>query len=329
MSNNNDWATEPENAKNSQEATKSSEEAASSHQDTSGERSEAPIRSHVSHFSSGLPPAMDFRTPPKKHITLSSDAIPEKPIEPSSEKNRTALQREVRELKKTLSDEDVARALAYEYDLDRGLNLLRTFSQGVTAFGSARVREGDKYYDKARELGGLLARNGHTVITGGGPGVMEALNRGAYEFGGRSVGLNITLEHEQFANQYLTDTMEFRYFFARKVMLSMASKVYVYFPGGFGTFDEFGEILCLMQENKMPRMPLFLFGKSFWKPIDKFFKTKLLSDGFINAPDLRIYTITDDLNDIVEAANKMGHPKIDENLYDHFVEREHSRNPME
>ena len=214
--------------------------------------------------------------------------------------------------------DDQERALAYAYDLGRGLVLLRTLPQGVTAFGSARVREGDKYYDKARELGALLAQNGHPVITGGGPGIMEAVNRGAFEYGGRSVGLNITLEHEQFANPYLSDEMEFHYFFARKVMLSMASKVYVYFPGGFGTLDELSEILCLMQENKMPRMPVFLFGKSYWKPLDKFFRSRLLANKMVKAPDLNIYKITDDINDIVKAANKIGHQRIPENLYDHY-----------
>ncbi len=224
----------------------------------------------------------------------------------------------LRKIKDQIQPEDMERALAYTYDLGRGLNLLRTFPQGVTAFGSARVREGNKYYEKARELGALLAQNGHPVITGGGPGIMEAVNRGAFEYGGRSIGLNILLEHEQFANPYLTDVMEFRYFFARKVMLSMASKVYVYFPGGFGTLDELTEILCLMQEGKMPRMPVFLFGKSYWKSLDKFFQNKLLSEKMIKTSDLNIYKITDDINDIVKAANKIGHQMIQENLYDHY-----------
>ena len=221
-----------------------------------------------------------------------------------------------RALLKTLSPDDVERAVAYAHDLGQGLSLLRTIPQGVTVFGSARVREGDKYYDKARELGALLAQNAHAVITGGGPGIMEAANRGAFEYGGRSVGLNITLEHEQFANQYLTDVLEFRYFFARKVMLSMASKVYVYFPGGFGTLDEFSEILCLIQENKMPKMPMFLYGKSYWRPLDRFFRTKLLGHKMVNAADTHIYKLTDDLDEIVRAANKIGHPRVDENLYD-------------
>ncbi len=216
----------------------------------------------------------------------------------------------------SLAPEDLERAAAYGHDLGRGLVLLRTIPQGVTIFGSARVKEGEKLYEKARELGGLLAQNGHAVVTGGGPGIMEAANRGAFEYGGRSVGLNITLEHEQFANRYLTDVLEFEYFFARKVTLTMASKVFVYFPGGFGTLDEFSEILCLMQENKMPRMPMFLYGKSYWKGLDKYFQTKFLKEGMIAAADRHIYKITDDLNEIVRAANKMGHPRVEENLYD-------------
>lgn len=242
----------------------------------------------------------------------------EENVESSDSLNEKELQRRLRRLSKEVHPDDQERAMAYAYDLARGLVLLRTLPQGVTAFGSARVKEGDKYYDKARELGGLLAQNGHPVITGGGPGIMEAVNRGAYEYGGRSVGLNITLEHEQFANPYLSDVMEFHYFFARKVMLSMASKVYVYFPGGFGTLDELSEILCLMQENKMPRMPMFLFGKSYWKPLDKFFRNKLLSNKMVKASDLNIYKITDNIEEIVRAANKIGHQRIQENLYDHF-----------
>ena len=101
----------------------------------------------------------------------------------------------------------------------------------------------------------------------------------------------------------------------------MASKVFVYFPGGFGTFDEFTEILCLMQENKMPRMPMFLFGKSYWRGLDKFFRTKVASKKFINLSDTHIYKMTDDVDEIVRAANKIGHPRVNENLYDNFDPR--------
>lgn len=217
-----------------------------------------------------------------------------------------------------LNEEDVKRSLKYANDLGRGLKILRTFSQGVTVFGSARVPEGHKYYQKARELGQMLASNGHSVITGGGPGIMEAANRGAYEYGGRSVGLNITLDHEQFPNPYLTDTMEFHYFFSRKVMLVMASKVFVFFPGGFGTLDELSEVMILEQEDKMPKQPIFLYGKSYWKPLYNVWKKKLLGEGMIKERDLKLVVLTDDLNEIVKAANKQGHVKIDENIYDDY-----------
>lgn len=215
-----------------------------------------------------------------------------------------------------VNPQDLERGLAYAKDLIGGLEMLRTFSQGVTVFGSARVDENNKYYQATRELGQKLAQNGHTVITGGGPGIMEAANRGAYEYGGRSIGLNITLDHEQFPNPYLTDVLEFRYFFARKVMLSMASKAYVFMPGGFGTMDEMTEIVILMQEHKMPKMPVFLYGKSFWRPLEKFYRNRLLADGLIKADDLKIMRLTDDVDEIVAAANKMGHCKVDENIYD-------------
>lgn len=231
------------------------------------------------------------------------------------------LEKRLKNMVASLAPEDLERAAGYARDLAQGLNLLRTIPQGVTVFGSARVREGNKFYDKARELGAEMAKNGHAITTGGGPGIMEAANRGAYEYGGRSVGLNITLEHEQFANQYLTDVLEFKYFFARKVMLCMASKVFVYFPGGFGTFDELSEILCLMQENKMPRMPLFLFGKSYWRGLDKFIRGRVVKEKYINLADTHIYKVTDDIQEIVRAANKVGHPRVNENLYDNFDPR--------
>ena len=231
------------------------------------------------------------------------------------------LQDMVKDLEKIgIEGEDLERSIRYINDLSQGLKILRTFPQGVTIFGSARIRENDKYYTNARKLGQLLATNGHAVITGGGPGIMEAANRGAYEYGGRSVGLNITLDHEQFPNPYLTDSMEFRYFFSRKIMLVMASKVYVFFPGGFGTLDELSEVLILMQESKMPTMPIFLIGKNYWKPLYRFWEKRLLLNGMIKKKDLKLIKITDDVNEVVKAANKIGHIKTAENLYDKYYE---------
>ena len=206
------------------------------------------------------------------------------------------------DLLKQLSIADLERANAYAKDLGRGLQIVRSFPQGVTIFGSARLPQDNPYCVMAYRLGGLLAQNGHAVVTGGGPGIMEAASHGSYEIGGRTIGLNITLMHEQFPNPYLTDCLTFEYFFARKVSLAMASKVFVFFPGGFGTMDELSEILCLMQESKMP--------------------------------NTNIFKITDDITEVVKAANKIGHPKISENFYDGFreaiaIKREEERKKAE
>ena len=223
------------------------------------------------------------------------------------------------ELLKKLSIADLERANAYAKDLGRGLQIVRSFPQGVTIFGSARLSQDDKYCKLAYNLGKRLAENGHAVINGGGPGIMEAASHGAYEIGGRTIGLNITLAHEQFPNPYLTDCLTFEYFFARKVSLAMAAKVFAFFPGGFGTMDELSEILCLMQEKKMPRMPVFLVGESYWKGFDKVIG-KMLALKLINAKDTAIFEITNDIEKVVEAANKIGHPKVSENFYDGFRE---------
>ena len=223
------------------------------------------------------------------------------------------------ELLKKLSIADLERANAYAKDLTRGLQIVRSFPQGVTIFGSARLPQENKYCKMAFELGRLLAENGHAVITGGGPGIMEAASHGAYEIGGRTIGLNITLKHEQHPNPFLTDCLTFEYFFARKVTLAMAAKVFVFFPGGFGTMDELSEILCLMQETKMPKMPVFLIGKPYWRNFDRIIK-KMLEMELIHLPDTKIFKITDDVREVVKAANKIGHPKISENFYDGFRE---------
>ncbi len=223
------------------------------------------------------------------------------------------------EILKKLSIEDLERVNAYGKDLIRGLQIIRSFPQGVTVFGSARLPQDSKYCQMAFELGHELAANGHAVITGGGPGIMEAASHGAYEIGGRVIGLNITLAHEQFPNPYLTDCLTFEYFFARKVSLALSAKVFVFMPGGFGTMDELSEILCLMQENKMPKMPVFLIGSDYWKAFDGIIR-KMVSLELVKEADTHIFKITDDIHEVVKAANKIGHPKISENFYDGFKE---------
>lgn len=224
-----------------------------------------------------------------------------------------------KEIIEKLSIEDLERANAYMKDLMSGLKMIRTFPQGVTVFGSARLPQDNKYCLMAAELGELLAKNGHAVVSGGGPGIMEAASRGAYEIGGRTVGFNIKLSHEQFPNPYLSECFTFEYFFARKVSLALAAKVFVFFPGGFGTMDELSEILCLMQENKMPRMPVFLIGTDYWSAFDSVIR-KMVENGLISAEDDQIFKITDDVSEVVDAANKIGHPKVSENFYDGFKE---------
>lgn len=223
------------------------------------------------------------------------------------------------ELLKKLSIADLERANAYAKDLGRGLQIVRSFPQGVTIFGSARLAQDSKYCQMAFDLGRRLAENGHAVITGGGPGIMEAASHGSYEIGGRVIGLNITLAHEQHPNPYLTDCLTFEYFFARKVALAMSAKVFVFFPGGFGTMDELSEVLCLMQEKKMPKMPVFLIGEDYWKGFDKMIG-KMIALGLIKSSDTDIFTITNDVEEVVIAANKIGHPKVSENFYDGFRE---------
>lgn len=230
------------------------------------------------------------------------------------------LPEEQQEIIKKLSIADIERAQAYAKDLIQGLQIVRTFPQGVTVFGSARIAKRDNKYCKlAYKLGALLAENGHAVVTGGGTSIMEEVSRGAYEIGGRTIGFNIVLEHEQFPNPYLTDCLTFEYFFARKVMLAMASKVFVFFPGGFGTIDELSDVLELMVEKKMPIMPVFLIGKTYWKNYFKLME-KAVEAKYADAKTLKYFKITDDIREVVKAANKIGHPKVSENYYDGFRE---------
>lgn len=157
-----------------------------------------------------------------------------------------------------------------------GFELLRKYGLAATIFGSARFGPGDKYYKEAEELGSKLAKKGFAIITGGGPGIMEAANVGSFKVGGKSVGLNIQLPFEQKLNPYTTESLDFDFFFSRKVMLAFASEVYIYFPGGFGTMDEFFELLTLIQTKKIEKIPIVLYGKDFWTPLMLFFKSHML-----------------------------------------------------
>lgn len=161
-----------------------------------------------------------------------------------------------------------------------GYQFLAKFRKEVTVMGSARFPEDNPYYQIARELGAMLGKNGLTTITGGGPGIMEAANRGAMDVGGESVGLNIQLPHEQRVNPYVNKSIGFYYFFTRKVMLTAPANAFVYFPGGFGTMDEFFEVVDLIEINKMARVPIILVGSAYWNPLLDFLKK---SSGAIEA----------------------------------------------
>ncbi|ADV67473.1 TIGR00730 family Rossman fold protein [Deinococcus maricopensis] len=169
---------------------------------------------------------------------------------------------------------------------------------GVTVFGSARTGIRDQYYGLARDLGAHLAASGFAVITGGGPGIMEAANRGAFEAGGVSVGINIILPYEQRPNPYQTISLECEYFHTRKELLAKAARAFVVFPGGFGTLDELAGILTLVQTRKMPAMPVYLVGRAHWAGLEGWFRETLITSGAIADDDLDLFKIVDDVSAI-------------------------------
>lgn len=175
-----------------------------------------------------------------------------------------------------------------------GFEFLSKSCKEVTFFGSARLKPGSQWYTVAEELAGALAKNGFAVITGGGPGIMEAANRGAFENGGESLGLNIQLPTEQRINPYVMRSMGFNYFFTRKVMLAASAQAYIYFPGGFGTLDEFFEIITLIQTQKMAPITVVCVGSEFWGPLDTFIRT-VLDERLhtIDPEDRKLYHIVD------------------------------------
>ncbi len=182
----------------------------------------------------------------------------------------------------------------------QGFEELADVGKAVTIYGSARLAEDSEVYAKARELGAELARNGYAVLTGGGPGVMEAANRGAVDAEGRSVGLNIDLPHEQAPNPYLTDSVDFKYFFVRKVMLMKYSTAFVIFPGGFGTLDELFEALTLIQTLKIKPFPVYLIGVDYWRGLLQWLQGTLLRHGTISEKDMQLFKVVDDVSTIPE-----------------------------
>lgn len=203
--------------------------------------------------------------------------------------------------RKEMHEEILRRVSRISDEFKRAFDFIKDYPKSVSFFGSARVKEGNPSYERARVLSGKIAKElGYTVVSGGGGGIMEASNRGAHEAGGESVGLNIKLPKEQELNPYLTKSMDMSYFFVRKTALSFAAETYIFFPGGFGTLDEFFEIITLIQTNKIPRVPVILVGREYWTPLLDFMQKTLVKNGYIDEKDMNIFKIAETDEEIVD-----------------------------
>jgi uncharacterized protein (TIGR00730 family) len=206
-----------------------------------------------------------------------------------------------RELLRQPSDveaEDDVRLERIQAEVERGFDALRDIDDGVSIFGSARVTEDHRWYDRCRQTAACLAAEGFTVITGGGPGLMEAANRGAAEAGGLSVGLNIELPHEQQVNPYANRVLDFHYFFARKLMFVRYARAFVIFPGGFGTMDELFESITLIQTNRIEHFPTILVDSDHWAPLLRWIDEGLDDNGLIDRADMRLLVTADTTEEI-------------------------------
>ena len=201
-------------------------------------------------------------------------------------------------------DTDTWRTLRITGEFVEGFDALADVGPAVSIFGSARVGRRNRYYGAARRLATALAKQGFAIITGGGPGIMEAANRGAKEAGGLSIGCNIELPFEQGLNEYVDLGMEFRYFFVRKVMFVKYAEGFVIFPGGFGTLDELFEALTLIQTGKVEHFPVVLYGKDYWDGMMEWIRDKPLYEEKISPEDLDLVTITSDIDEACEAITR-------------------------
>jgi len=189
-----------------------------------------------------------------------------------------------------------------EEEFRDGINIVKEFNPSVTMYGSTRISEGDPYYEKVKNLSYRIAKElNYAVLSGGGPGIMEASNRGAFEAGGTSVGLTIKLPSEQVTNKYVTEEIPFHFFFTRQSAMSYATEVCIFCPGGFGTLSELFDVLTLEQTNKIGRIPIILFGSDYWNPLDKIIKDILLEKfKTVDEKDISLYIIKDDEDEILE-----------------------------
>jgi len=182
-----------------------------------------------------------------------------------------------------------------------GFEFMSESQPAISIFGSARTRATDKYYKLGKKVAALLVKEGYSVITGGGPGIMEAANRGAKEAGGKSIGLNIQLPMEQKPNRFITHMLNFRYFFCRKVMFVKYARGFVIMPGGFGTLDEFFEAVTLIQTNRIEPFPVILVGSSYWKGLLDWMKKVLIKQKSISKDDMDAFYVVDTAEDVVKS----------------------------
>ncbi len=194
---------------------------------------------------------------------------------------------------------DPWRVLRIQAEFIDGFDALAELGPGVAVFGSSRVAADHPMCQAAERLGAELAQAGLAVITGGGPGIMAAANKGAIEAGGISVGLGIEVPHEQGLNPYVNLALNFRYFFVRKVCFVKSSQGFIVFPGGFGTFDELFEALTLVQTKKVTRFPVVLFGRAYWQGLLDWLEQTMLAEGYVSPADLALVTVTDDIDEAV------------------------------
>lgn len=201
----------------------------------------------------------------------------------------------------THGDETEVNVCVMNEEMRQGLDFVEKYEKSITIFGSARTPESDPYYQLARRIAYRAAHElDYAVITGGGPGIMEAGNRGAYEAGGKSLGMTILLPTEQHTNPYVTEEAPFYFFFTRKTVMRYGSEVYLFFPGGYGTLDELMETLTLVQTKKTSEVPVILVGADFWKPLDTFIRQDLTANNMIGELDPSLYVITDDEDQILD-----------------------------
>jgi uncharacterized protein (TIGR00730 family) len=200
---------------------------------------------------------------------------------------------------------DPWRTMRIQAEFIDGFDALARIPRAVSVFGSARLPEGHEWYEAARRVGAELANAGFAVITGGGPGLMEAANRGCQEAGGLSVGCNIQLPYEQRVNDYVDVAIDFQYFFARKTMFVKYAEGFIVFPGGYGTFDELFEALTLIQTGKAVKFPVVLFGSSYWRGLIDWLRSETLEHGMISRHDLELFKVSDDPVDSVRYINEI------------------------